>query len=192
LTGDRINPNLAAKEQLILVADIEIEDPFSRKNWRFSGMKTLNGVRLNGSKSTSVSAKSVFPELRRDVSISALFVLAEVFTGVASAQKRRSAMSRLDAATVVNTVCVSPGGNESPGQNLAQNVTLSGGLFIPASSIKNGNLSFTVSTAEPPTPPPTGPNSAGCPNPGVCGHGCYVLERNDQHLPRPKQRRHIQ
>src|SRR5882724_3500733 len=34
---------------------------FSRKNWRFSGMKALNGVRLNGCRSTSASAKSVFP-----------------------------------------------------------------------------------------------------------------------------------
>ena len=126
-------------------------------------------------------------------SISLLFVLAGIFTGVASAQNAHykakggpkcvdngltatctasitglgnyDVFIRLDAAAVVNTVCVSPGGNESPGQNPAQNVTLSGGLFIPAGSIKNGNLSFTVSTAEPPPPPPTGPNSAGCANP---------------------------
>jgi len=125
--------------------------------------------------------------------ISLLFVLAGIFTRVASAQSPHYKVKggpncvdngltatctasitglgnfdvfiKLDAAAVVNTVCVSPGGNESPGQNPALNVTLSGGLFIPASSIKNGNLSFTVSTAPPPTPPPTGPNSAGCANP---------------------------
>jgi hypothetical protein len=68
----------------------------------------------------------------------------------------------LSASASGSTVCKNPGnGSEVPGQNPALNVPVSGGLFIPASSIKNGNLSFTVTTLPPPNPTPA---QAGCPN----------------------------
>ena len=57
-------------------------------------------------------------------------------------------------------VCTNPGGNEAPGQNPAE-VTLSGVQAIPAGSIKNGTVSFAVSTSAPVQPTP---QAAGCPN----------------------------
>ena len=67
----------------------------------------------------------------------------------------------LTAAASGPTVCTNPGGNEAAGQNPANNVPVSGSLLIPANSIKNGNLSFTVVTIPPPDPTP---QQAGCPN----------------------------
>ena len=51
--------------------------------------------------------------------------------------------------------------NESPGQNPALPVDVSGGLLIDHTNIKNGNLAFTVTTVAPTTPTPA---EAGCPN----------------------------
>jgi hypothetical protein len=58
--------------------------------------------------------------------------------------------------------CTNPAGaTQPPGQNPAE-VTVSGGEAIPASEIKNGTVSFNVTTEPPTTPIPGAP---GCPNP---------------------------
>jgi hypothetical protein len=67
----------------------------------------------------------------------------------------------LSASASGPTVCTNQGGNEAAGQNPALNVPVSGNLVLPASSIKNGNLSFTVVTIQPPDPTSA---QAGCPN----------------------------
>ena len=57
--------------------------------------------------------------------------------------------------------CSNPGsGNKAPGQNPAQ-VTVTGQVNIPANSIKNGNVAFTVTTVAPGQPTSA---AAGCPN----------------------------
>lgn len=66
----------------------------------------------------------------------------------------------LNSAGSATTFCVSPGGNEAPGQNKTP-VHPSGQISIPATEIKNGNLSVCVTTQPPPTP---SPREAGCPN----------------------------
>ncbi len=58
------------------------------------------------------------------------------------------------------TTCTNKGGNEAPGQNPAA-VTVTGGESLPASEIKNGTLSFTVTT-NPPAQPAAA--EAGCPS----------------------------
>ena len=58
------------------------------------------------------------------------------------------------------TTCTNPGGNQAPGQNPGDVVVL-GEVTIPSDQVKNGNVSFCVSTEAPETPTP---GEAGCPN----------------------------
>jgi hypothetical protein len=66
----------------------------------------------------------------------------------------------LSATGNVTATCANRGGNQPPGQNPAP-ITLTGVVPIPASAIRNGNVSFTVTTSAPTTPIPGAPD---CPN----------------------------
>src|SRR5918992_1203109 len=67
----------------------------------------------------------------------------------------------LTAEADVTSTCTNQGGNQAPGQNPAE-VTVSGSQSIPEEEIKNGNVSFNVTTVAPATPIAGAP---GCPNP---------------------------
>ena len=123
----------------------------------------------------------------RRISITlALLVMASITTGVALAQSPHykkgpscvdngltatctGTVAGLGNATVTidlefpnatgTTICSNPGGQQVPGQNPATPAPVSGSASV--SNIKNGTLSFTVTT-NPPTNPT--PQAAGCPN----------------------------
>jgi hypothetical protein len=94
-----------------------------------------------------------------------------VFTDQGLSLRASGALAGLGNGDVVITVtatgqpvatCTNPAGaTQPPGQNPAE-VTLTGVQALPGSEIKNGNLSFSVSTGSPTTPVPGAPD---CPNP---------------------------
>ena len=55
------------------------------------------------------------------------------------------------ARGLISTTGVNPGGNSAPGQNKVA-TAVSGTQVIPQDAIKNGNVSFSVTTGVPPTP----------------------------------------
>lgn len=59
-----------------------------------------------------------------------------------------------------SATCTNKGGTQAPGQNPAS-VEVSGTQNIPATQVKNGNLTFNVTTIAPDQPTPA---EAGCPN----------------------------
>jgi hypothetical protein len=66
----------------------------------------------------------------------------------------------LTATADPTTTCTNKGGTQAPGQNPAE-VTVTGSQSIPASEVKNGNVSFNVTTSPPDQPTAA---EAGCPN----------------------------
>jgi hypothetical protein len=66
----------------------------------------------------------------------------------------------LTATADPTTTCTNRGGTQAPGQNPGE-VTVTGSQSIPAGEIKNGNVSFNVTT-DPPDQPTAA--EAGCPN----------------------------
>jgi hypothetical protein len=82
-------------------------------------------------------------------------------TGALAGLGNEDLVVTLSATANVTANCTNHGGNLPPGQNPAP-ITVTGSQSIPASEIKNGNVSFSVTTEQPVTPIPGAPD---CPNP---------------------------
>jgi hypothetical protein len=65
--------------------------------------------------------------------------------------------------------CQNGGGNTAPGQNKVLAGPATSDTAIPASAIKNGNLTFTTNPATLTTAPTVSGATAGCPNPNWTG-----------------------
>ncbi len=65
--------------------------------------------------------------------------------------------------------CQNGGGNTAPGQNKVLEGPASSDTSIPASAIKNGNLTFTTNPATLTAAPTVSGATAGCPNPNWTG-----------------------
>jgi hypothetical protein len=73
-----------------------------------------------------------------------------------------STQQNLVATANATATCTNPAGaTQPPGQNPAP-VTVAGSTAVPASDIKNGNVTITTTTSGPVSPIPGAP---GCPNP---------------------------
>jgi hypothetical protein len=65
----------------------------------------------------------------------------------------------LSATADVTAVCSNQGGNEAPGQNPAP-ITVAGSTIIPEGAVKNGTVTFSVTTQAPATPIAGAPDCA--------------------------------
>jgi hypothetical protein len=83
-------------------------------------------------------------------------------TGTLAGLGNGDILVNLTAQANATATCTNPSGTgqQPPGQNPAR-VTVSGSQAIPDSQIKNGTVSFRVTTSDPTTPIPGAP---GCPN----------------------------
>ena len=104
------------------------------------GSVAAASVHLKGGKTTEPSLFDLGLALNEQADVSGLGG-GDIFVG-------------LSALALGSATCTNPGSGEHQpaGQNPAP-VAVSGGVAVPASEIKNGNLHFTVTTVEPPHNP---------------------------------------
>ena len=112
-----------------------------------------------GLSATAVLAASVHFKQQRAPALTDNGLTATV-AGALAGLGNEDVLITVTAEGVGSTVIISPGGNAAPGQNKVP-FTLVGTQSIPASEIKNGNVSFSVTTEAPTTPTP---KEAGAPN----------------------------